>query len=154
MASQPNCELCESAGGRLLFRGEGFRVVAVEGAEGLAYTGFCRVIWDAHVREMTDLAHADRARFMDAVFEVEAALRTALAPHKINLASLGNMTPHLHWHVIPRYQDDALFPRPIWAAPATAHLGTLDAQRNRQDATPAEATAPWEEAVRHALEAR
>jgi len=25
------------------------------------------------------------------------------------------MTPHLHWHVIPRYTDDAHFPSPVWA---------------------------------------
>jgi diadenosine tetraphosphate (Ap4A) HIT family hydrolase len=51
---------------------------------------------------------------MVAVFAVEAALRAVLAPHKINVASLGNMVPHVHWHVIPRFADDAHFPNPIW----------------------------------------
>ena len=55
---------------------------------------------------------------MNAVFATEAALRSLLHPHKINLASLGNVTPHLHWHVIPRYRGDRHFPLPIWAAPA------------------------------------
>jgi diadenosine tetraphosphate (Ap4A) HIT family hydrolase len=36
-------------------------------------------------------------------------------PDKINLASLGNVVPHLHWHVIPRFADDAHFPSPVWA---------------------------------------
>ena len=45
-------------------------------------------------------------------------LRTVLAPDKINLASLGNVVPHLHWHVIPRFADDAHFPAPVWAARA------------------------------------
>jgi diadenosine tetraphosphate (Ap4A) HIT family hydrolase len=31
------------------------------------------------------------------------------------VASLGNVVPHLHWHVIPRYADDAHFPAPVWA---------------------------------------
>jgi diadenosine tetraphosphate (Ap4A) HIT family hydrolase len=39
-----------------------------------------------------------------------------LQPDKINLASLGNMVPHLHWHVVPRWRDDSHFPAPIWAA--------------------------------------
>jgi len=43
-------------------------------------------------------------------------LRDTLQPDKINLASLGNQVPHLHWHVIPRFADDAHFPDPIWAA--------------------------------------
>jgi diadenosine tetraphosphate (Ap4A) HIT family hydrolase len=34
----------------------------------------------------------------------------------MNLASLGNVTPHLHWHVIPRFADDSHFPQPVWGA--------------------------------------
>ena len=107
------CELCEQAGGEVLYRHDRYRVVLVDDAQ---YPGFCRVIWNAHVREMTDLAADDRELFMQAVWEVEAAVRDAMAPDKINVASLGNMTPHLHWHVIPRYVDDAHFPGPIWGA--------------------------------------
>jgi diadenosine tetraphosphate (Ap4A) HIT family hydrolase len=72
------------------------------------------VIWQAHVKEMTDLSEDDRLRFMEVVFAVESVLREQLAPAKINLASLGNVVPHLHWHVIPRYADDPHFPQPIW----------------------------------------
>jgi diadenosine tetraphosphate (Ap4A) HIT family hydrolase len=54
---------------------------------------------------------------MNAVLATERALRKALQPDKINLASLGNLVPHLHWHVIPRWRDDSHFPAPIWAAP-------------------------------------
>jgi len=43
-------------------------------------------------------------------------LRNVLKPHKINLAEFGNMTPHLHWHVIARNLDDAHFPNSIWGA--------------------------------------
>jgi diadenosine tetraphosphate (Ap4A) HIT family hydrolase len=97
---------------------DGFcRVVAVGDPD---YPGFCRVILDRHVREMTDLAADERARLMRVVFEVEAALRELLAPEKVNLASLGNAVPHLHWHVIPRFRDDRHFPAPVWAAPARA----------------------------------
>jgi diadenosine tetraphosphate (Ap4A) HIT family hydrolase len=52
---------------------------------------------------------------MAIVFAVEQVLRELLQPEKINLASLGNQVPHLHWHVIPRFSDDAHFPDPIWA---------------------------------------
>jgi diadenosine tetraphosphate (Ap4A) HIT family hydrolase len=51
---------------------------------------------------------------MHVVLAVEQALRRVLKPHKINLASLGNMTPHVHWHVIPRAKNDAHFPNPVW----------------------------------------
>ena len=107
------CELCDSDGGALVWRDNQCRVVLV--AEP-GYPGFCRAIWNAHVAEMTDLAEDERARFMRVVFTVEAVLREQLLPDKINLACLGNVTPHLHWHVIPRFRDDPHFPNPIWGA--------------------------------------
>jgi diadenosine tetraphosphate (Ap4A) HIT family hydrolase len=107
------CELCESDGGALVWRDNQCRVVHV--AEP-GYPGFCRAIWNAHVAEMTDLTEDERARLMRVVFTVEAVLRERLRPGKINLASLGNVTPHLHWHVIPRFRDDPHFPNPIWGA--------------------------------------
>ena len=110
------CELCETDGGEVLFRHPDYRVVRVTGAEGDAYRGFCRVIWNHHIAEMSDLTHVEQATLMAAVFQLESALRAALKPDKINLASLGNMTPHLHWHVIPRFRHDETFPKPIWAA--------------------------------------
>ena len=48
---------------------------------------------------------------------VEQALISELQPAKINLAALGNVVPHLHWHVIARFEADSRFPHPIWAAP-------------------------------------
>jgi diadenosine tetraphosphate (Ap4A) HIT family hydrolase len=108
-----DCELCAAKNEDVLVNTPKFRVILVDDAN---YPGFCRVIWNAHVKEMTDLAIADRSALMQAVCKVEQAIRDVMQPHKINLASLGNMVPHLHWHVIPRYQDDAHFPNPVWAA--------------------------------------
>lgn len=108
------CDLCERTGGELLWQGERCRVVYVEEP---GYPGFCRVVWEAHVREMTDLSEDDRLHLMEVVFAVESVLRERLDPHKINLAALGNAVPHIHWHVIPRYVDDPHFPQPIWAKP-------------------------------------
>lgn len=95
----------------LVWRDDKLSVVLVNEA---GYPGFARVVWNGHVKEMTDLAPADRAHVMNAVWQVEAAVRAVMAPAKVNLASFGNMTPHVHWHVIPRYTDDVHFPNPTW----------------------------------------
>jgi len=105
------CDLCEAPGGEVLWRDEQCRVIYVDEP---GYPGYCRVIWNAHIAEMSDLSTDARTHFMRIVFAVEAAVRELLAPDKINLASLGNMTPHLHWHVVPRFRDDAHFPNSIW----------------------------------------
>jgi len=107
------CELCDANAGDVIVSTDQLRVILVDDAN---YPGFCRVIWNAHVKEMTDLSDSDKNTFMQAVWKVEAAIRAVMQPHKMNVASLGNMVPHLHWHLIPRYTDDAHFPNPIWAA--------------------------------------
>lgn len=107
------CPLCAATTDSSLWRDDLCRVVAIDDPD---YPGFCRVILNAHVREMTDLAESERARLMSVVFVTEAAVREVLRPDKVNLASLGNLVPHLHWHVIPRFAADRHFPDPIWAA--------------------------------------
>jgi len=64
---------------------------------------------------MSDLTEPERQHLMAVVFSLEETLRMVLRPDKINLASLGNQVPHLHWHVIPRFTQDAHFPDPVWS---------------------------------------
>jgi diadenosine tetraphosphate (Ap4A) HIT family hydrolase len=108
------CEFCASPGGPVLWQNELCRVVIVDEPD---YPGFVRVILNRHAREMSDLGPAERDGLMRVVFEVEAAVRESMGADKMNVASLGNQTPHVHWHVIPRFRDDRHFPTPIWAAP-------------------------------------
>ncbi|MGE5616286.1 MAG: HIT family protein, partial [Bacillota bacterium] len=98
----------------MLWQNELCRVVRVDEPD---YPGFVRVILQRHAREMSDLEPGERAQLMQVVFTVEEIVRDAMQPHKMNLASLGNMTPHVHWHVIPRFEDDRHYPGPVWAAP-------------------------------------
>jgi diadenosine tetraphosphate (Ap4A) HIT family hydrolase len=118
------CPLCVPASTEvLLWRDADCRVIDVGDA---AYPGYCRAIWNEHVREMSDLVSARRDSLMHVVYAVEQSLRALLQPDKINLVSLGNQVPHLHWHIIPRFSDDPHFPDAIWAARrrpgATRHL--------------------------------
>jgi diadenosine tetraphosphate (Ap4A) HIT family hydrolase len=131
------CELCAAVGGQLLWKDSLCRVALIDEP---GYAGYCRVIWNSHVAEMTDLSDADRAHCMRVVLAVESVLRELLAPDKINLASLGNFTPHVHWHVIPRFHDDPHFPQAIWAArqreaPSRAVAADLHDQIARSIAT-------------------
>jgi diadenosine tetraphosphate (Ap4A) HIT family hydrolase len=112
--TDPACEFCQSPGGAVLWQNDLCRVVRADEPD---YPGFVRVILKRHAREMTDLEPAERDGLMAVVFAVEAAVRETMQPDKMNLASLGNMTPHVHWHVIARYADDRHFPDPVWAPP-------------------------------------
>ncbi|MEO7742405.1 MAG: HIT family protein [Usitatibacter sp.] len=109
-----DCEFCGAPGGPVLWQNDLCRVVRVDEPD---YPGFCRVILRRHATEMTDLTLPERDGLMAVVFAVESAVRETMQPDKMNIASLGNMTPHVHWHVVPRFRDDRHFPTPIWAAP-------------------------------------
>ena len=107
------CPLCATEGGTLVWRGAHLRVIRADEA---GFPAFYRVVWNTHVAEFSDLDAPSRQHCMDVVAVVEQALRDVLQPTKINLAALGNMVPHLHWHVIARFDWDSHFPAPVWAA--------------------------------------
>ncbi len=125
------CPLCSASDESVVWSDGSCRVIRVEDAD---YPGYCRVIWNAHVVEMTDLEARQRDRLLAVVLATETALRRLMEPDKINLASFGNVVAHLHWHVIPRFRDDRHFPEPVWGtarrtgarhdAPSDAELAT------------------------------
>ena len=111
------CPLCDDDGGRLLYRNDRLRVIAVDDPD---YPGFTRVVWRDHVAEMTDLDPTLRTIVMEAVYTVERVMRDTLNPDKVNLAAFGTMVPHLHWHIIPRWRGDRHYPDAYWSAPRVA----------------------------------
>lgn len=123
------CEFCSGPGGAVLWEGESCRVVRVDEPD---YPGFVRVILRRHATDMAELSAAERQALMEVVFAVEAAVRDTMKADKMNLASLGNQTPHVHWHVVPRFRDDRHFPNPIWAAPRRGHEPHAEREKRAQ----------------------
>ena len=107
-----NCALCSSHKYPIIWANDLFRIVLINDQN---YRGYCRVDLINHVKEMADLDEETRNEFMGVIFQTEKIIKEYLQPDKINLASLGNITPHLHWHIIPRYFSDNHFPDSIWS---------------------------------------
>src|ERR1700679_1797753 len=137
-----DCVFCREDGGELLWADDALRVVLADEPD---FPGFCRVIWNAHIAEMSDLSDNEREKLMAAVNGVERAIRRVVAPAKVNLASLGNQVPHVHWHVIPRHSNDSRFPLPIWAPRQRTVSEALLSQRRAQATL-------LRDAVRHEIE--
>lgn len=111
------CPLCAPSGHDTVWTDGRIRVVQVQDTP---LPGYMRVIWHEHIAEMTALAPRARHELMAVIYEVERLQRQCLHPDKINLASLGNQVPHLHWHVIPRWRGDPFFPDSAWSPPRPA----------------------------------
>jgi diadenosine tetraphosphate (Ap4A) HIT family hydrolase len=110
---QAGCPLCETPGGRVVVQAPRWRLVH---AQEPGFPAFYRIVWEQHVREFSQLVPADRQSCMDVVVAIEEALLRHLQPAKVNVASLGNVVAHLHWHVIARFDWDSHFPGAVWAA--------------------------------------
>jgi diadenosine tetraphosphate (Ap4A) HIT family hydrolase len=81
------------------------------------FPGWVVLVLTRHATELFELGDDERARMMDDVSRVAAALHARFAPRKINYACLGNQVPHVHWHVIPRLADDPAPLDAVWAVP-------------------------------------
>lgn len=108
---QPNCPLCFPSDEHIIFANDIFRIVHVHDE---FYPAYFRIILNKHAAEMTDINEQDAHKIFKALLVIENQIRKILNPDKINLASLGNVVPHLHWHIIARYKNDRHFPNPIW----------------------------------------
>lgn len=124
-----DCPLCHMDASTPLFTHTDWLVID---AQDPVFPGLTRIIWREHVNEMSDLTRGEREILMAVVFEVESVMRAQLKPDKVNVASLGNQVPHLHWHVIARWQDDASFPGSIWTASDKPATDQTQAFKRRQ----------------------
>jgi diadenosine tetraphosphate (Ap4A) HIT family hydrolase len=54
------------------------------------------------------------------LYQAQQAIMRATQPDHLNVELLGNVVPHLHWHIVPRYFSDPRWGMPIWTTPLSA----------------------------------
>jgi diadenosine tetraphosphate (Ap4A) HIT family hydrolase len=90
-------------------------------ARNQTYRGQCSLIFDLrHAARPDQLTAAEWAAFCADLFAAQNAVVSVTRPDHINVESLGNVVPHLHWHIIPRYVGDPRWGMPIWTTPLSA----------------------------------
>lgn len=94
-----NCPLCAPEEEHVIVANDKFRIIRVKDPE---FPGYFRLIWQDHVKEVSDLDLEARLIMWDALTRLEKAIIEAIRPEKVNWAQFGTMVPHLHWHLIPR----------------------------------------------------
>ncbi len=65
-------------------------------------------------KELSDCDTKTRAALLDAMLLVETEMLEYYKPKKVNIAMFGNYLPHLHIHVMARFEEDSYFPEPMW----------------------------------------
>lgn len=78
------------------------------------FRGYTFVAYKQHITELFHLSLDERTRFCEEMIRVAKALDKAFKPDKMNYELLGNISAHMHWHLIPRYRNDGFWGEPIW----------------------------------------
>ena len=71
-----------------------------------AYRGYCILKFHRHAVELMELNAEERRNWVEDLARIEEAITVCCHPAKLNLAMLGNLVPHLHCHLMPRYPED------------------------------------------------
>ena len=97
-----------------MWQGTHWRLVHADEVANAVFPAFYRLIHQEHHPEWSDLPTSQREQGMEMLTCIERLMRQHLRPTKMNLAALGNVVPHLHWHVIGRFDWDTHYPHPVW----------------------------------------
>ena len=65
-------------------------------------------------REFSQTPTAVKVEIFRVLDIIEKAMLQFFTPKKINIASFGNYVPHVHWHIMARFEEDSYFPEPMW----------------------------------------
>ncbi len=97
------------------------------------YRGHCTLIFDPrHATRLDQLSATEWRAFSDDLFRAQGAVMRTVRPDHINIESLGNVVPHLHWHIVPRYRDDPRWGLPIWLTPLSDMPDTRLQDKDRE----------------------
>ena len=92
------------------------------------FTGYCMLVARDHASELSQLGDK-RAAFLGEMALLAEAIEACFQPHKLNYELLGNVVPHLHWHLFPRSASDPDRLRPVWFALDKAETDPAEKKR-------------------------
>jgi diadenosine tetraphosphate (Ap4A) HIT family hydrolase len=90
------------------------------------YRGYCVVLAKRHASEIHLMPPEDARALFDETVAVGRAIALATRPLKLNYECLGNLEPHVHWHVFPRFASDTMRLAPVWMRPEPERKVTLE----------------------------
>jgi len=69
-----------------------------------------------NIIEITDFEQTDYDLFNSEIRKVAKILQNEFKPDKLNIATIGNVVPQMHVHIIARFKNDTLFPKTVWGS--------------------------------------
>jgi diadenosine tetraphosphate (Ap4A) HIT family hydrolase len=102
-------------------------------AKNQTYRGQCQLVFDPrHVARIDQLSGSEWTALAADLFLAQEAVMRVVRPDHLNVESLGNVVPHLHWHIIPRYVGDPRWGEPVWQSPLDSMPDTRLPREDRE----------------------
>ena len=73
-----------------------------------------KIFTQKHYKEFSECSSEEKLEILRVLDIIEKEMITFFQPKKINIASFGNYMPHVHWHIMARFETDSYFPEPMW----------------------------------------
>ncbi len=136
------CELCARVAGLRAGRDPWFVAELDRGfvvlSENQGCPGWCVLVLKGHAEHLAELPIMEQQSLFGDVARVAGAVRAVFpasgasgGPPRINYECLGNVAPHIHWHIIPRHADDPEPRKPVWGWAAERLRGSMsDGERD------------------------
>jgi ATP adenylyltransferase len=86
------------------------------------HRGRCVVAYRAHVNELFELSDSELGLFTRDVARAAKAIKAAFNPNKINYGAYSDKLPHLHFHLVPKYEGGEKWGAPFEMMPANKKL--------------------------------
>ena len=80
---------------------------------------------NSKTKELSQTTSEEKIRLFELLDTIEKEMLSFYAPTKINIASFGNMYPHMHFHIMARFEDDGFYPEPMWGARQRESITTI-----------------------------
>lgn len=90
------------------------------------FPGWTVLVFKRHATELFHLAPTERIQLMEEVSRLAKVLVETFNAKKMNYGLLGNQTPHIHWHLIPRLPNDPAPLEPVWRIPHDRTVPSAD----------------------------
>jgi diadenosine tetraphosphate (Ap4A) HIT family hydrolase len=96
------------------------------------YRGYCVLLAKRHVTELHAMPRGEAHELLDEILAVSRTLADVVRPLKLNYECLGNLEPHVHWHIFPRYLEDEMRHAPVWVRPEGERRISLEDSARRE----------------------
>jgi diadenosine tetraphosphate (Ap4A) HIT family hydrolase len=106
-----DCPLCADLSSRSFHSGRTSEALLER--SGIARGHAVVVFRGRHAAAFTELTAAEIADYWKDIQQVGRMIEHVFSPGHMNYLLLGNIVPHLHVHLVPRYLDDPLPGRPL-----------------------------------------